>query len=79
MYSVSIAAINAVGRGPFSAPVEVQPADEAVYEDYHDDDLLTDPLTRVTLMIVLACSVALVLVSLAVLFLYKRRLAGSKV
>ena len=30
-------------------------------------------------MIVLACSVTLVLVSLAVLFLYKRRLAGSKV
>ena len=30
-------------------------------------------------MIVLACSVALVLVSLAVLFLYKRRLAGSKI
>ena len=83
VYSVSIAAINAVGRGPFSAPVEVELVGE---EDYEYDDgggdgfhALSDPLARVTWMIILTCSVTLVLVCLLVLFLYKRRIAGSKV
>ena len=81
VYSVSIAAINAVGRGPFSAPVEVEFEFPAQINDYDIDDFnaLSDPLARVTWMIVLTCSVTLVLVCLLVLILYKRRTAGSKV
>ena len=78
VYSVSIAAINAVGRGPFSAPVEVALVRD---DDYVDEEIgiLSDPLARVTWMIILTCSVTLVLACLMVLFLYKRRNAGSKV
>ena len=71
IYSVAIAAINAVGRGPFSAPVEMKLA-AAAEGDEGGFHILSDPLTRVTWLIVLTCSVTLVLVCIMVLFLYKR-------
>ena len=60
-----------MGRGPFSAPVEMKLAAEA-QDDEGGFHALGDPLARVTWLVVLTCSVTLVLVCIMVLFLYKR-------
>lgn len=71
-YTIAIAAVNAEGVGPFSTPLDME-LDPVLFHPYPLPGY-HDPVPQWTLIIVIGCILGLVLLCLAVMLLYRKRI-----
>ena len=81
LYTIQIAALNSEGKGPMSAPLEIE-LDPLLFEIGPERDLKTHidlpKITRLTLIIIVIMVISFVLILISGILLYKRRLSSAR-